>query len=125
MNKTYCSECGHKMIYEVAKPKYCSECTHPLGGAPTVARQKPRPVVVNNDDDDDDDDDYYDDEPQIPRLSNIRLNVDITNPRDNAAIVGHAVASNVGVNHDRQDGRRKHSSKALRKRVKSEEPIDL
>ena len=31
MNKVFCSSCGHKNVYEVAKPKFCSACGAPVG----------------------------------------------------------------------------------------------
>ena len=33
MNKVLCSSCGHKNVYEVAKPKFCSACGSPTGAA--------------------------------------------------------------------------------------------
>ncbi len=31
MNKVFCSSCGHKNVYEVAKPKFCADCGAPIG----------------------------------------------------------------------------------------------
>jgi hypothetical protein len=41
MNKVFCSSCGHKNVYEVAKPKFCSACGMPIGAsAPAPARKE-------------------------------------------------------------------------------------
>ena len=41
MNKVFCSSCGHKNVYEVAKPKFCSACGSPTGAAaPAPARKE-------------------------------------------------------------------------------------
>jgi len=40
MNKVFCSSCGHKNVYEVAKPKFCSGCGAKIG----VAQVAPTPV---------------------------------------------------------------------------------
>jgi hypothetical protein len=41
MNKVFCSSCGHKNVYEVAKPKFCAACGTPIGlAAPAPARKE-------------------------------------------------------------------------------------
>lgn len=40
MNKVFCSSCGHKNVYEVAKPKFCSACGASIG----VAQVAPIPA---------------------------------------------------------------------------------
>ena len=32
MNKLFCVSCGHKILYEVKKPKFCSSCGQSLDG---------------------------------------------------------------------------------------------
>jgi|TARA_R100001480_G_scaffold153746_1_gene157383 hypothetical protein len=32
MNKLFCVSCGHKILYEVKKPKFCPECGQSLDG---------------------------------------------------------------------------------------------
>ena len=40
MNKVFCSSCGHKNVYEVAKPKFCADCGEPIGSPAITSTKK-------------------------------------------------------------------------------------
>jgi len=40
MNKLFCVSCGHKILYEVTKPKFCSSCGESIGGVSTASKKQ-------------------------------------------------------------------------------------
>jgi ribosomal protein L37E len=40
MNKVFCVSCGHKILYEVAKPKFCSHCGEPIGNISSATKKE-------------------------------------------------------------------------------------
>lgn len=63
MSVIYCSQCGFKHGYNLAKPNFCTQCGTSLG-AVMSSNNKKLPAVKNKvkEDDYDDDDEEYDDD---------------------------------------------------------------
>ena len=40
MNKLFCVSCGHKILYEITKPKFCSSCGESLDGLSTSSKKQ-------------------------------------------------------------------------------------
>jgi hypothetical protein len=40
MNKLFCVSCGHKILYEVTKPKFCSSCGESLDGLSKASKEE-------------------------------------------------------------------------------------
>ena len=40
MNKLFCVSCGHKILYEVTKPKFCSSCGESLDGLSKASKEQ-------------------------------------------------------------------------------------
>tara|TARA_R110001583_G_scaffold103163_13_gene250276 strand:- start:14151 stop:14516 length:366 start_codon:yes stop_codon:yes gene_type:complete len=40
MNKLFCVSCGHKILYEVTKPKFCSSCGQSLDGLSKASKEQ-------------------------------------------------------------------------------------
>jgi hypothetical protein len=64
MSVIYCSQCGFKHNYNLAKPNFCTQCGGPLGAVSPSNKKLPavKKKVKEEEYDDDDDDEEYDDD---------------------------------------------------------------
>jgi predicted RNA-binding Zn-ribbon protein involved in translation (DUF1610 family) len=72
MQKTYCTSCGSKVEYSLAKPKFCSSCGEPLG---LIAHSKTRTARTTSGDGEisDGDSTSY---AHVPNVSKLQYDVD-------------------------------------------------
>ena len=70
MPVTYCSSCGHKMMYTLDKPKFCSECGQSLGTLTSTV--KPLPPETNENIDPEGSDVY-----EVPDIKDFQYEVEL------------------------------------------------
>lgn len=75
MNHIFCSSCGNKIQYNLAKPNFCTKCGSGLGSIAVAKKISP----ANRESEDfDDDEDLDEDETSVNRVPNIKkFDVDI------------------------------------------------
>jgi hypothetical protein len=75
MNHIFCSSCGNKLQYNLAKPNFCTKCGNSLGSI-AIAKKTLAPKLLQ--DDDQEYEDLDEDETSVASIPNIRkLAVDI------------------------------------------------
>jgi len=84
MNHMFCTECGHKMGYSLAKPNFCSKCGAGTGSVAKSSLSKPKlakPSFL--------DEDLSDDETSIDCLPDIdKLSYDVEHYDENIFTLG-------------------------------------
>lgn len=90
MSAIYCSQCGKKHEYNLAKPNFCSSCGNPLGATmPSFKKKQPIKEDKGDDYDDDDDDDDIDDDDDkenyssslsVPSIRKIAVDIESSSP---------------------------------------------
>jgi ribosomal protein L37E len=85
MSVIYCSKCGKKHEYNLAKPNFCSSCGNPLGAMlPKDKKNKQKEEELDDDldddfdddDDDDDDDGDFSNARSVPHIKKIAVEVE-------------------------------------------------
>ena len=80
MNHIFCSSCGNKIQYNLAKPNFCTKCGNSLGSIAVAKKTSPS----KNMEEDFDYDDLDEDETSVAHVPNIRkLEVDIESDSGN------------------------------------------
>jgi len=81
MNHIFCSSCGNKLQYNLAKPNFCTKCGSSLGSIAIAKKILPSQSFANSDQEDDDCDE---DETSVASVPSIRkLAVDIESDSSN------------------------------------------
>jgi hypothetical protein len=81
MNHIFCSSCGNKLQYSLAKPNFCTKCGNSLGSIAIAKKILPSQSFENLDQEDDDLDE---DETSVASVPSIRkLAVDIESDSGN------------------------------------------
>jgi hypothetical protein len=81
MNHIFCSSCGNKLQYNLAKPNFCTKCGNSLGAASIVKK-----VLPSQSFSDDDEDDCNEDETSVASVPHIKkLAVEIESYSENAS----------------------------------------
>jgi hypothetical protein len=62
MSVIYCSQCGFKHNYNLAKPNFCTQCGGPLGAVSPYNKKLPAAKNKVKEDEYDDDEEYDDDD---------------------------------------------------------------
>lgn len=89
MSAIYCSQCGKKHEYNLAKPNFCSSCGNPLGATMPSSKKK-QPIKEEEDDDYEDDEDFDDDDDDdgesysssrsVPSIRKIAVDIESSSP---------------------------------------------
>lgn len=80
MNHIFCSSCGNKLQYNLAKPNFCTKCGNSLGSVSFAAKTS-SPQSFSSDDDD-----FDEDETSVASVPHIRkIAVDIESDSGNTS----------------------------------------